>query len=290
MSTKSVTWVKSATTLTIKVGSQLYTIKKTHKNYKKLVTLVNKKDKEGILNLVESPIKRTNGLFSVEGNKVYMKGYRDPLPPKFGTVIQDMFFKHKNIKPLQNFWKNLSLNPTQTSRDSLFDFLAHNQMPITPDGHFIAYKKVTLRGRKLVDSHSGTMDNSVGKVVKMDRKLVNPDNNETCSTGLHVAAWQYAQDFSGNVLVAVKVNPRDVVAVPVDYNRQKMRTCQYKVFKRVKKPLNGLYIQTGDKDELEGMSSKEIIDFVKRKTGVKIKLNPKNKKAVVREAKKILEG
>jgi hypothetical protein len=289
MSQKSISWVKSSTTLTIKVDSEVYTFKKTHKNYKKLLALIDKKDKDGILNLVGNPMKKANGLFRVENNRIYMKGYKDPLPPKFATVIQDMFFKHKNIKPLQNFWKNLSRNPSQSSRESLFDFLAHNQMPITPDGHFIAYKKVTKQGKKLFDSHSKTIDNSIGKIVKMDRKLVNPDNTQTCSTGLHVASWNYAQGYTGDTLIAVKVNPRDVVAVPIDYNRQKMRTCQYKVFKKVTKPLNGLYIQTGDKDEIEGMTSKEIINFVKSKTGIKIKLNPKNKKAIIREAKKILE-
>jgi len=64
----------------------------------------------------------------------------------------------------------------------------------------------------------------------MNRDNVNPDANETCSHGLHVGAFAYANTFS-ELLLEVEVNPKDVVAVPPDYNNQKMRVCEYKVIR-----------------------------------------------------------
>lgn len=34
---------------------------------------------------------------------------------------------------------------------------------------------------------------------------------------------------SGTKIVKVKVHPKDVVSIPVDYNNAKMRTCGYEV-------------------------------------------------------------
>ena len=75
----------------------------------------------------------------------------------------------------------------------------------------------------------------------MDRSLVNADRNVTCSTGLHVASLKYARDcYGGQVLVVCKVNPKNVISVPIDYSGMKMRTCEYtvlEVLEDVSKPL-----------------------------------------------------
>ena len=133
--------------------------------------------------------------------------------------------------PLLAFWRNIQENPSAESKRHLFLFLEANKMPITTDGCFIAYKVVNYnKTRDLVDCYTGNFCNNVGSVVTMDRENVNPDRDTTCSRGLHVAAYEYVKDnFSGNVIVEVKVNPRDVVAVPTDYNNQKMRVCRYEV-------------------------------------------------------------
>jgi hypothetical protein len=131
--------------------------------------------------------------------------------------------------PLLNFWRNVQENPSKESREHLFLFLEANKMPITHDGCFLGYKGVKKNGNgDLVDAHTGTFCNNVGAVVTMPREKVNPNRNETCSSGLHVAAFSYARGNYGT-LIEVKVNPRDVVAVPNDYNNQKMRVCRYEV-------------------------------------------------------------
>lgn len=126
---------------------------------------------------------------------------------------------------LLKFWDNVKLNPSFNSRKMLFDFLQHNGHPLTEDGCFIAYRGVT---NEFKDCRTGTFDNSIGSVCEMDRSLVDDNPENTCSSGLHVACHDYANSF-GSKTVEVKVNPKDVVAVPRDYNGTKMRVCKFEV-------------------------------------------------------------
>jgi hypothetical protein len=73
------------------------------------------------------------------------------------------------------------------------------------------------------------MDNSVGKVVEMERNRVDDDKTQTCSTGLHFCGMSYLNHFGGERTVIVKINPRDVVSIPTDYNEAKGRACRYEV-------------------------------------------------------------
>jgi hypothetical protein len=133
--------------------------------------------------------------------------------------------------PLVHFWRNIQQNPSEESKKHLFLFLEANKMPITHDGCFLGYKRVKRDEQgNLIDVYSSTFCNNVGAVVTMDRNNVNPDRQQTCSVGLHVAAYDYAaHQYFGSDLLEVKVNPKDVVTVPNDYSNQKMRVCRYEV-------------------------------------------------------------
>ncbi len=148
-----------------------------------------------------------------------------------GTLVNRMLKMMEegfDVDPLVKFLENLMLNPSYKSREDLYRFLEANDLPITPDGFFLAYKNVNENYR---DKHSGTFDNSIGKVCEMERTLVNDDSSQTCSAGLHVCSKKYLQGFWGTHghTMIVKVNPSDVVSVPYDYNDSKMRTCKYEV-------------------------------------------------------------
>lgn len=73
------------------------------------------------------------------------------------------------------------------------------------------------------------MDNSVGKVLEMPRNMVDEDKNRTCSAGLHFCSYDYLAHFGGERIMVLKINPKDVVAIPADYNNSKGRTCRYEV-------------------------------------------------------------
>lgn len=148
-----------------------------------------------------------------------------PIP----TELNDRILKFKNAKlpydSLLRFWDNLKNNPSFNSRKMLFKFLENNGHPLTQDGCFVAYRGVT---EDFKDKHTGKFDNRPGSVLSMPRDQVNDNPNDTCSTGLHVACFDYAKGF-GERLVEVKVNPSDVVTVPTDYNGTKMRVCRFEV-------------------------------------------------------------
>lgn len=131
--------------------------------------------------------------------------------------------------------ENLMENPSKRAVDELFDFLEACNMGITEDGHFLAYKNVRSDYR---DIHSGKFDNSVGQILEMARNKVDEDKNRTCSTGFHFCSQSYLPHFSstGGHTMIVKINPRDVVAIPADYQNAKGRAARYEVVAEYRGP------------------------------------------------------
>jgi hypothetical protein len=139
------------------------------------------------------------------------------------------------FQPLINFMENLYKNPSKDSILQLYKFLEHKALPITEDGHFLAYKAVTGDYK---DIFTKTIDNSIGKKPEVPRQSVDANSSVACSTGLHVGAISYVKSYghfgenisnSSNRLMIVKVNPVDAVCVPSDHNCQKLRVCKYEV-------------------------------------------------------------
>jgi hypothetical protein len=134
------------------------------------------------------------------------------------------------FQPLVNFLDNLMENPSMQSQTELYDFLEHQYLPITEDGHFLAYKAVR---NDYMDKYAGTFDNRVGSICEMRRAKVDDNRGVGCSQGLHAGALNYVASYgsvdSGDKIVIVKINPKDVVSVPNDCNCEKLRTCRYEV-------------------------------------------------------------
>lgn len=174
----------------------------------------------------------TQGAVKIEGDTVSYKGME--IDNGLTQRILDAMKAGKNVKFLINFFENLMLNPSRRAVNELYGFLQHNDIELTEDGHFLAWKRVNSNYR---DMYTGKIDNTPGKVVEVPRNAVDEDSNRTCSAGLHVAAKSYLPHYGGGrgVIVQVKVHPRDVVSIPVDYNNAKMRTCRYEVLKDVTK-------------------------------------------------------
>lgn len=168
---------------------------------------------------------------TVKHGEVYYKGevVRNSLTNKLLGLLDTGF----DAQPWIKFLDKIMDNPSFRSRNCLFDFLDHFNAPITPEGNFIAFKRIRQDWK---DIHSGTYDNSVGKVIKMERSQVDDDPQHTCSSGLHVCADSYLDGFANayeSRTIVVEVNPADVVAVPYDYNFAKMRVCEYKVLAEI---------------------------------------------------------
>ena len=169
-------------------------------------------------------IKFTNGRVMykcLNGKDLELDG---PLIDRIMTALKTHKLTPQKIKPLMLFLDNMMKNELKDIREELYLFLMAGDMPITNDGCFLAYKKVRSDFK---DCYSGTLDNSPGKVVAMDPKKVDRDRHNTCSTGLHFAARSYMKSYSGDKIVCVKVNPRNVFAIPSDYNNAKGRASEY---------------------------------------------------------------
>lgn len=228
-------WLISPRSITLITEHGSLTVQSTDERFASIKARITSSDQADLdsvydeLFATDKVVINTEGKFLVENGLVKIDG--EALPSALSNMLLTLVKEGKDTLPLENFWDKLKDNPTESSRHDLFGFLNANKVPITRDGCFIVYKKVR---DDWWDSHTGnSFQSTVGSVVEMPRENVDPNRNNTCSRGLHVAAWDYASTFSGQRLLECKVNPVDVVAVPPDYNQQKMRVCRYLVLREV---------------------------------------------------------
>ena len=213
--------------IVVVIGNKSHTISSTHITYNKVLEAIKANDWDVIPDIIEPKKVVLNygaGNVSIQGDTLFWKNKE--LNTGLATRMIQMLQEGFPIEPMVAFMENLYQNPSHRAVTELYGFLEKNNLPITPDGHFLAYKKVRAN---YFDVHSGTMDNSVGNVVEMERHEVNDNKDQTCSTGLHFCGMSYLNSFGGERTVIVKVNPRDVVSIPSDYNEAKGRACRYEV-------------------------------------------------------------
>jgi hypothetical protein len=213
--------------LTVVIDGNPHTISNTHVTFEKVKEAIKAGDWSKVKDIIEPKkvvLNYGQGNVSIVGETLYWKGqpWHNAMATRMVQMLQDGF----PIEPLVKFMENLMENPSNRSVTELYGFLEKNNLPITPDGCFLAYKKVKSDYR---DCHTGTMDNSPGKVVEMPRNQVDDRADNTCSHGLHFCSKEYLSQFGGDRTVIVKINPRDVVSIPTDYNQSKGRACRYEV-------------------------------------------------------------
>jgi len=313
----AVKWMESAKHLIVVCDDkEPCVLLKTDKRYNQALELIQNMDKEGLakfLFLGEAIVKRYEPAVVIEGNKVILDG--EVVHNTITKYILDFYKNDLDIDPLVNFWRNVRENPNPGSREQLFCFLEFHKVPLTPDGCFLVYKGVYRSPNgDFYDCHTRSIRNNVGDIVKMDRSLVDSNRSVTCSSGLHVATYGYAHGvYGGDVLLECKVDPRDVVAIPNDYNNQKMRVCAYEVICTGKSERKDLFLpwdtirklhltskkeQTedikkkkigkGKKINIRGLSAREIVDTVTEKTGELITFSLKSKRSIEKKAIEIL--
>jgi hypothetical protein len=223
------------------VGGEAYTFDKNHHNYNALIRHLksgNVEHFEAAYDVASSVEHFCDGYVHVKNGTLNWNGI--PMPELFTDRILDMKKEGFDFDSMLNFMCNLNDNPSDKSILELFDFMQNKNLPITQDGYFLAYKAVRPDFK---DIYSGSIDNSVGEVVEVDRSKVDSNRNRHCGAGLHVGAIDYVTSYGGinldshddndsdggNQIVICKVNPADVVSVPSDAKFQKLRACRYEV-------------------------------------------------------------
>ena len=228
-------YVLSGDTLNVAIpGGKSYLVRRDNfEAFDELLTALrdDSADVEAITNLLD--VQKALS-FAVDGfdditvtdGAVLYKG--EPIDNSLCTRIIEMTRQGFDAGPLVRFLSNLMLNPSSSSVRELYGFLGACQMPLTEDGHFIAYKIVK---EDYTDIYTGKMDNSPGKRVWMLRNQVDDDRTRTCSRGLHACSKTYLPNYGSlggsDRVVILKINPAHVVSVPTDYNNAKMRVSEY---------------------------------------------------------------
>jgi hypothetical protein len=166
------------------------------------------------------------------------------LPAPLARKVFSLIEQNLPVTLLEKFWENLKKNPSYNSVRELYDFLSYKELPITEDGCFLAYRGLredfySVRGNTSTKVLQGSVNsqgqiyNGVGEHIEVERNCVDDNRNNHCSFGVHAGSWQYASEWSQGKMVVVKINPKDVVSVPSDYNCQKLRCCAYTVVSEI---------------------------------------------------------
>jgi len=232
--------IVSENSITLMVDGQTIPITDSHPNYIEIREYAAAHDYAAIaplIDLVQAIEDFGVGRVTVEDGIVLFDGIATH--NAVTTRILQMVDEGLAVDSMLRFLDNLMENPSFRSVQQLYGFLEVNDLPITEDGYFLAYR---MCRNDWTDHHTKTMDNSIGAVVAMPRNMVNEDPDQTCSSGLHVCAQEYLGFYgrSGNGrTILVKVNPANVVAVPNDYNNSKMRVCEFTVLQEVDNETRG---------------------------------------------------
>jgi hypothetical protein len=255
-------YIVQGSNITVVIGTTPHTVSKSHIAYNKLLNAIKAGEWETVQDIIEPKQVVLNfgqGNVSIEGDKIFWKGreMHNALTKRLVAMIQEDF----PVEPLVAFMENLMDNPSKRAVNELYGFLEKNTLPITSDGCFLAYKKVrqdyldcytaTVLNKPaayMTDEDTAALEEAVGKnnevtvavedgvtVVSMERNLVDDDQNRTCSTGLHFCSQDYLRSFGGERIVILKINPRDVVSIPNDYNDSKGRCARYEIVDEIDK-------------------------------------------------------
>lgn len=226
-------------TLTVVVGNRPRSINRDHPFYSEITSLVAdpQADEAWLLDLLDplNPLRdvKIDG-DSIEIHQTTVTRHGEPLPIYLQERIVDTVRSGLPVEGWKLFVERVYTNPSLTARDELAKFMEKSGLPMTPDGKFLAYKRVSANFESIHANPDGTrLDNSVGRTVVMPggRKAVDDNRGNTCSVGLHVCSQAYLREYYSGTgrIVIVEVDPADVVSVPYDYNNTKARVWRYKV-------------------------------------------------------------
>lgn len=247
--TTDIRWVLTDNHITCSFGGKTHMVARTDANANAIIDALKAKRYDEVPELVSVALaieKYTEGNFKVVDGSVMVDDQE--VHGLLAIKIRQFHSEGLPYMPLVKFARNVRKNPSERAVNDLYAFLEQNKHPITDDGCFIAYKKVS---RSFKDLHTGTMDNSVGQTVVIPRAEVDDDAERTCSRGLHLSNFDYCSNHYGSsndVIIEAKCNPASVVAIPKDYGAAKMRVCKYTVLSVIEKPVEVSYRDTSSLD------------------------------------------
>ena len=259
-------YIIQGSNIVVVIDNKIHTVNKSHPTYTSVYDALKAQDWVLLKEIIEpksAVMHYSKGNVTIDDKDIiYWKGvqFNNTLAVKMIQMLQEGF----SIDPMVAFMENLMSNPSTRAIDELYGFLEKGNLPITPDGYFLAYKKVR---QNYLDCHSGTMDNSVGKTVSMSREDVNDNKDQTCSAGLHFCSIDYLSNFGGDRIMILKINPRDVVSIPSDYNDTKGRACSYDIIGELNVDAKDAFVKSVQETAIGSEPPlKKVVEVVKSAT------------------------
>lgn len=238
------------------IDGKMLSAEKTHPKYDAIIDAIRKGEWDDIPGLINIAVAvesfATGSAVEVDAAAGIVRYNGVPLRNYLVDRILSMMRDGFDIKPMVAYLENMMKNPSKRAIDELHKFNEYGKMPITDDGCFIAYKIIS----GWYDTYSRTVFNKPYALfeeedfsvvpyttnknvtvdiqddlttVSMPRNFVDDNAERTCSEGLHFCSHEYLKSFSGDRIVVLKINPADVVSIPVDYNNTKGRCSKYQV-------------------------------------------------------------
>jgi len=227
-------------------------------------------------------LRRLSERATYDNGRIYFDGDEidDAIARQIVRIIKDGADEN-GYGALVKFLEKLYQNPSEKSRNSLYEFIQRWNITILDDGDFLVYKGVDEKGYS-IHSGYGIVDgvvferarllNKPKSVIEIPRSKVDADTAVGCSTGLHAGSYEYASGFAQGMLLEVKVNPRDVVSVPDHCEFQKIRTSRYVVLSQTeiaRKTATARFTADNDwaddrKNTASATLAPEAVEFAKR--------------------------
>lgn len=251
-------YIIQGSNISIFIDGKLHQFGSDHVSYNAIIEAIKAGDQDKVKTLVDAKqaiLAFSKGSITIEGDVVRWRGTE--MHGALSARMVSMFREGFDINPLVAFMENLLSNPSKQAVDEMYSFLEACDLPITPDGHFLAFKKVNgdyfdVHSRTVCNKPAAKMSrmeqvkysipqiggkkNEVSVVivngfttVSMPRNMVDDKRDNTCSEGLHFCSREYLKSFGGERIVVLKINPRDVVSIPADYNNSKGRCSVYQI-------------------------------------------------------------
>ena len=179
-----------------------------------------------LLDVTQQIAERSHGKVKVTKKGIFYKGNK--VENVLTAKIMELLEHGKSVDYMLRFMDNLYQQPDMSTVNEIYEWLNSGRFALTSDGCFIAYKVVDSNYK---DKYTGKVDNHIGARPLMARSKVDPDRRNECSRGYHFCSRRYIPSFmsNGDHLMSVKVNPADVVAIPLGYGFSKGRCWTYEV-------------------------------------------------------------
>jgi hypothetical protein len=260
------------------INNTAYNIPKADSRYASIIkalSLPKAEQEQAVLDIIKGNVKKDDPVtkgFVITDTDVYFRDQK--LVKQNADIVRKIYEDGLPLDYYMPFADNLDAVTDKEVHEHLWKFMSYKALPITSDGHILAWKGVQQNYRSVMGNpetvvFSGDVDsgghilNDVGAKISAKRNRMSTDRNVYCDPwSLHVGSLDYAKSWGSRVVI-VKIHPKDVVCVPDDCNYQKMRVCAYEVVADFVEEITAPVVDSDNKP-VQNVDNQERSQFVQR--------------------------